>query len=164
MKCRSVKCLLNAGQCGIAFSLLYQMCVCILPLPILGFCLVEVTIPNSGDNILGDAGDENIVLFCEITQDGLEQSTVWSLMVEGQTGQSTIGRGDPGFNITGDPLPGNPGFFFNTNLTILELTADLNNAIIYCGVPATLLAANFTIRLYSEFMLCYSVCRLLLSQ
>ena len=144
------------GLCSLLFSCVYVFS----PLPTLGFGQVTMTIPGSGDNIVGDVGDKNFVLFCELLQDGMEQSTVWSIMVEGQTGQSTINRGDPGFNITGDPIPGNPGFFFNTNLTILELTADLNNAIIYCGVPATLLVANFTIRLYSEFMLCYSVCRL----
>ena len=124
----------------------------------LGFCLVKVTIPNSGDNIVGDVGDENIALFCELTQDGMEQATVWSLMVEGWTGQSTINRGDPGFNITGEPIPDNPGFFFNTNLTILNLTAELNNTVIYCGVPDNLLAANFRIRLYSEFICCATVC------
>ena len=124
----------------------------------LGFCLVKVTIPNSGDNIVGDVGDENIALFCGLLQDGMEQATVWSRMVEGQTGQSTIFRGDPGFNITGEPIPDNPGFFFNTNLTILNLTAELNNTVIYCGVPDNLLAANFRIRLYSEFICCATVC------
>ena len=130
-----------------------------LSIPTSGLSLVAVTIPDSGSTIVGDEGDENIQLFCELTLNGNEQATVWSIMMEGQTGQSPINIGDPGFNITGEPVPGPGHFFFNTNLTILELTADLNSAIIYCGVPGVsgnLLAVNFTIRLYSEFML-YSV-------
>ena len=128
------------------------MCV-FFALPASGFCLVEVTIPDSGSTIEGDVGDENVVLFCELTLNGSEQATAWSIMMEGQSGQTSINRGDQGFNITGDPISGNPGFFFNTNLTILELTADLNNAVIFCGVTDNTRAANFTIRLYSEFVL-----------
>ena len=113
--------------------------------------LVAVTIPNSGSTIVGNEGDENVRIFCELTLNGNEQSTTWSIMMEGQTGQSIITVDNPGFNITGEPIPGPGNFFFNTNLTILELTAGLNNAIIYCGVQDNLLAADFTIRLYSEF-------------
>ena len=127
------------------------MCVCVLVLPTSGFSLVEVTIPDSGSTIVGDEGDEDIQLFCNLTLNGNEQATVWSIMMEGQTTQSTITVVDPAFNITGEPIPGPGNFSFNANLTILELTADLNNAIIYCGVSGNLLAANFTIRLYSEF-------------
>ena len=116
-----------------------------------GLSLVELTIPDSGSTIVGDEGDENIRIFCEITLNGNEQATVWSIMMEGQIGQSPINVGNPGFNITGEPVPGFDSFSFNTNLTILELTAGLNNAIIYCGGIGNLLAANFTIRLYSEF-------------
>ena len=127
------------------------MCVCVFALPTSGFSLVDVTIPDSGATIVGDEGDENIPIFCELTLNGNEQATFWSIMMEGQTGQSPINVDNPGFNITGEPIPGPGNFSFNTNLTILELTAGLNNAIIYCGVTGNLQAANFTIRLYSEF-------------
>ena len=116
----------------------------------LGFCFIQTTIPDSGTDIVGDLGDENIMLFCELTQDGMKQATIWSLMREGQIGQTAITVPDPNFVLTGDPLTNTTGFFLNTNLTILELTEDLNNAILYCGVPDIPLAANFTIRLYSE--------------
>ena len=136
-----------------------QLCYVLLSIPTSGLSLVAVTIPDSGSTIVGDEGDENVPIFCNLTLNGNEQATIWSIMMEGQTSQSPINIGDPGFNITGEPLPGSDVFFFNTNLTILELTAGLNNAVIYCGVPGmggNLLAVNFTIRLYSEFML-YSV-------
>ena len=120
------------------------------PPPFIGFCLFQTTIPESGTNIVGDLGDENITIFCELTQDGMEQATIWALMREGQMGETAITIPDPIFVLTGDPLTSDTRFFLNTNLTILELVEDLNNAVIYCGVPATPLAANFTIRLYSE--------------
>ena len=126
-----------------------HVCSGIFALFALGCCLVEVTIPLSGSNIVGDLGDENITIFCELTQDEMEQATIWALMREGQI-QTPITIPDPNFDLTGDPLTDNTDFFLNTNLTILKLTEDLNNAVIYCGVPATPEAANFTIRLYSE--------------
>ena len=143
------------GSVQIIF-LFCQLCMFLLSIPTSGFNVAGVTIPDSGSTIVGDEGDENVQIFCELTLNGLEQATTWSIMMEGQTGQSLINVDNPGFNITGEPIPGFGSFFFNTNLTILELTADLNNAIIYCGVTGNSLAANFTIRLYSEFML-YSV-------
>ena len=131
------------------------VCVCVLfVLPTSGFNVGAVTIPDSGATIVGDEGDENVQIFCELTLNGNKQATSWSIMMEGQTGQTSINIGDPGFNITGEPIPGAPFFSFNTNLTILKLTADLNNAVIYCGVVGNFLAANFTI---SEFVWCCSV-------
>ena len=48
----------------------------------------------------------------------------------------------------GEPLAGNRTF--RTNLTIIGLTLDLDTDIVFCGISESLMAANFTIRVYGE--------------
>ena len=64
---------------------------------------------------------------------------------------------DPGpisqsrFALSGDTvMSGGFPVTLNTNLTLLELTADLDQATIFCGVADVSVLADFTLRIYSK--------------
>ena len=115
------------------------------PLPS-GYCIPAETIPPSGSNIAGFANEENITVFCEVFNDlNVSQVTRWS---RGDP-LIPINVGDPQFTITGDPISGG-GLTFATNLTIVSLTADLDQMLLFCGVAGNERAATFTMRIYRE--------------
>ncbi len=115
-----------------------------------GYCVIKDSEPEVGSTIELFVGDET-ELFCEVTSPTNQpRVTLWSLMLDGQTDVISIQLGDPLFNITGPPLPDGSGLF-NTNLTIVSATLDLDNAVIYCGSAVDLLAGNFTIRVSGKY-------------
>ena len=118
------------------------------PLPS-GYCIPAETIPPSGSNVAGFENEENITVFCAVFNDNrtLQLVTRW------HRGDSLIPinviPADPDFTITGDPVPG-LALTFATNLTIVSLTADLDQMLLFCGIPGDERAATFTMRIYRE--------------
>ena len=129
-----------------------QVCVVLYmyrPLPS-GYCIPTETIPPSGSNIAGFANEENITVFCEVfNEQNVSQITRWHRAFEGESLISINVVGDTQFTITGDPIPGQ-NLTFATNLTIVNLTADLDQMLLFCGIPGNVRAATFTMRIYRE--------------
>ena len=90
------------------------------------------TIPESGSTVAGGKG-ESVTFYCRVLNEtnGTQVTTEWFIDTRDAGGPQTI-VGGPGSNfvITGEPLP-NPviaGLTYQTNLTILSLTFDLDRA------------------------------------
>ena len=120
---------------------------------ILGFCaLITSIIPEPGSIIVGRENQENITIFCELTLNDDIQATSWHIANEGEPvlDATQITTATPNYIISGDPLAPNSTLTFDTNLTIVSLTADLDRMVIFCGRVGLLDAANFTLRVYSK--------------
>ena len=121
-----------------------------------GYCIPTSTetIPPSGSNIAGFENEENITVFCEVFNDlnhTLQLVTRWHRGFEGDALFPINGiPADPQFTITGDPVPGGGGLIFATDLTIVSLTADLDQMLLFCGISGNERAATFTMRIYRE--------------
>ncbi len=118
-----------------------------------GSCVIKDSQPEIGSTTELFVGDET-ELFCEVTSPTNQpRVTLWSLMLDGQTEVIPIQLDDPLYNITGPPLPDGSGGLFNTNLTIISATLDMDNAVIYCGSGpgVELLVGNFTLRVYGKY-------------
>ena len=112
------------------------------------------TIPESGSTVAGGEG-ESVTFYCRVLNEanGTRVTTEWFIDTRDAGGPQMI-VGGPGSNfvITGEPLP-NPviaGLTYQTNLTILSLTFDLDRANLSCGrggTPPTI-DATFTLRVY----------------
>ena len=104
--------------------------------------------PVSGSIISNVLGAKNIMLFCEISESELIHQTSWFISTENTT-LSLINRDDR-FNLTGNIVMSD-GYTvsLNTNMTIVELTAELDGAVISCGAEGSILG-NFTLRIYSK--------------
>ena len=117
---------------------------------------MQETIPESGSTVIGGEG-ESITFYCRVLNErnGTQVATEWFLERRdaGSSGPQTIIPTQT-FNITGEPVP-NPviaGQTYQTNLTILSLTSDLDRATLSCGrggTPPTI-DANFTLRIYRK--------------
>ena len=125
-----------------------------------GLCAatVESTDPEPGSFIDDFEGTRNISLFCDVRDGADRLQTVWSI----QTAEDVEQGDDPGpidqsrFVLSGDTvMSGGVPVTLNTNLTLLELTADLDQAMIFCGASSTFLLASFTLRIYSEHIIMY---------
>ena len=119
-----------------------------------GLCVgtLESTDPEPGSFIDDFEGARNISLFCDIRDGGNRIQTVWSIQTaedveQGRSSADIFTR----FVLSGD-IVSSGGFDIplNTNLTLLELTADLDQAIIFCGDSINPLLASFTLRIYSK--------------
>ena len=109
--------------------------------------------PASGSVIGNILGTQNIMLFCEVRESGLIQ-TLWLLRTKDdiQNNHQPDSVGDDNrFIFTGDVILSN-GFniHLNTNLTIVEMTAELDGAVIFCGGGDDNFLGNFSLRTYSE--------------
>ena len=120
----------------------------------LGVCFVEESVPESGSTLAGSEGEKNITIFCRVLRGvgGSQMQTEW--FIETPSCPELIVDNDPNFVnyvVAGDTLP-NSRFNSRTNLTILSLTSDLDNAVISCGLAGSpsIRDANFTLRLYSK--------------
>ena len=114
----------------------------------LGVCFVEESVPESGTTLAGSEGEKNITIFCRVLGGvgGSQMQTEW--FIETPSCPELIVDNDPNFVVAGDTLP-NSRFNSRTNLTILSLTSDLDNAVISCGLAGSR-DANFTLKLYSK--------------
>ena len=94
---------------------------------------------------------ESVSFYCRVLREinGTQVATEWFLERIGASGSEII-VGDSNFNITGEPLPND--LSSQTNLTILNLTSDLDRATLSCGRAGTppTIEANFTLRIYSK--------------
>ena len=118
---------------------------------------VEFTDPPSGSVIANFEGTLNATtLTCDVTNSGIRISTTW--FVQGLVGdgfvQTISDEFDPQlFLVSGDPRPNlGPDRTFRNRLTIVNLTAELDGVIIYCGIGQSSESeqANFTVRIYHK--------------
>ena len=113
---------------------------------------MDVSIPPSGGLLEGYEGDQNVTIFCSVTlNDGTEQVTTWSIQREGQSNPTSVINDlrEKTITITSGITSNETDFL--TNFTILSLTLDWHNAIIFCGVASAARAGNFSIKIFSEF-------------
>jgi len=115
--------------------------------------LVVKSDPESGSTLAGSEGEEHITIVCTLLQEagGPQQVTEWFIQRPGQTSPQLILE----FFANFETLPNIANRNFRTNFTILRLTSDLDRAVIYCGLAGIdiVLAANFTLRIYSKCLL-----------
>lgn len=111
-----------------------------------------VTVPENGSTLQGFVGDQNLTVFCGLSEHEdrfeVQQITEWFIRKDHESSFQMITGDTPGFVITGDPFPGGDfnDLTFGTNLTILSLTIDLDNAEILCGIEYIPDVASFFIR------------------
>ncbi len=118
---------------------------CLLSLA--GWCLTAETIPESGAIVAGVENEANILIQCEVrTSTSSQRVTTWFIMRTTDAFAIQISSSNPDFTITGDPVP-NELLLYNTNLTILTLTADFDQAVVFCGETTDRDLGNFTIRI-----------------
>ncbi len=115
-------------------------------LSLAGWCLTAETVPESGAVVAGVENETNILLQCVVrTSTALQRVTAWFIMRTTDASAIQITNDNPEYTITGDPVPDEP-LQYNTNLTILALTADFDRAVVFCGDHTDRDLANFTIR------------------
>ena len=118
----------------------------------LGAALVS---PDSGTTIANVEGTLNAAtLTCNITNQGIQVSTTWSVgNFRGVTGTQVILHdfATELFSIDGDPDPNNPGLTFLNQLTVLNLTSELDGVTVFCGIGNNLQQALFHLRVYCKF-------------
>ena len=54
------------------------------------------------------------------------------------------------FEIGGDPHPDYPDATYLNRLTVLNMTSELDDVILYCGTGAQPRQANFTLKIYRK--------------
>ena len=118
--------------------------------------MADFTNPLSGSVIADFERTENATtITCNIT-DGTQITTQWNL--------ENFENRPPGvlvsivnlpqlFKISGDPRP-DSGTYEN-QLTVLNLTRELDEVIVYCGTGANPREANFLLRIYSKSLTDY---------
>ena len=101
---------------------------------------------------------ESVTFYCRVLDEinGTQVATEWFIQEIGAVSPQTIVRTQSNFNITGEPLPNPviPGQTYQTNLTILSLTFDLDRANLSCGrggTPPTI-DASFILRIYRKYV------------
>lgn len=97
-----------------------------------------------------------LVCHCDNPRINNEQDiTVWNTAnfsgVSGVTG-ILLSTAPELFEFGGDPIPAMPMFNFNNRLTILQLTSDLDEAIVYCGIGGDPQQANFILKIYCKYI------------
>ena len=103
--------------------------------------------PMSG-SIIDINGVENITLFCEVGKDKLVQ-TMWQLLTNNDmlNGQKPVNvLGDDRFILTGDVIVSDGvTTSLNTNMTIVEVTTELEESVLFCGTADSFYLGNFTL-------------------
>ena len=112
--------------------------------------------PASGSFIDNFVGAKNITLFCEVVLESEMVKTEWFLRTEDDiqsNRQPGSLLGDKRFIVTGDVVvSGGVDVSLNTNMTIVEMTAELDGAVMFCGGGDVNFLGNFSLRAYSESM------------
>ena len=103
--------------------------------------------------MIGGEG-ESVTFYCRVLNatNGTQVTTEWFIQRRDADSAQTI-VGSPNFNITGDTLP-NSMIAGQTNLTIQNLTSDLDRANLSCGRGGTppRIDASFILRIYRKSM------------
>ncbi len=111
--------------------------------------MAVLTDPESGSTTTVYAGDE-AHFFCEVQLDNITRVTLWIVELNDGTPAIQVTRNMPGFKLVGPPVVNEP-LFFNTNLTVVNASKDLDNATILCGIAILLDAASFILRVQCEY-------------
>ncbi len=114
-----------------------------------GSCVARITDPESGSTMTVFAGDE-AHFFCEVELNNMTRITLWTVELNDGTPPFQVTRDTPDFKLVGPPVI-NESLFFNTNLTVLNASKDLDNATILCGMATLLDAASFILRVQCEY-------------
>ena len=99
---------------------------------------------------------ESVTFYCRALNEtnGTQVATEWFIQEIDASSPQTIVRTRSNFNITGEPLPIPvvTGQTYQTNLTILSLTSDLDRANLSCGRAGTplIIDASFILRIYRK--------------
>lgn len=93
---------------------------------------------------------EQAKFFCEVTEGGTQRITIWNIQLEGEGDTTQIVLDDPRFNLTGEFIEGDLGLRFNTNLTVLNATPELDNSILYCGTAINPILAFFILQVHGK--------------
>ena len=113
--------------------------------------MVEETIPEVGSTVAGSEG-ERVTFYCRVLNEvsGTQVATEWFIQRIGASSPQTIVR-SANFDLTGGTLP-NSMIAGQTNLTIQNLSSDLDRANLSCGrggTPPTI-DASFILRIYRK--------------
>ena len=93
---------------------------------------------------------------CNISNEGRQISTQWNLRNYGPGDSSSLVAVSNAagaaklIDIGGDPIPGFEGVTYNNQLTVLNLTSELDKVIVFCGTGQQQTLANFTLRIYRK--------------
>ena len=111
--------------------------------------------PDSGTTIANFEGTLNATtLTCNVTFQENQISTTWSVgNFQGVQGIQILNQnlGTELFATGGDPDPNNPGLTYLNQLTILNLTSELDGVTVFCGTGGDLEQALFHLRVYRKF-------------
>ena len=117
---------------------------------------VDFVDPPSGSVIANFEGTISAAtLRCNISNEGRQIGTQWSIEnFGGNPALQRVSDAAPNlFEFGGDLRPGSTTDTFLNRLTIVNITSDLDNAIVYCGTGVERRLANFTVRIYRKFEL-----------
>ena len=98
-------------------------------------------------------------LTCNVTDENENRAvTSWDLgNFRGISRQGfTINLAPELFLLGGDPIPSAPNFTYDNQLTILRLTSELDQVMVFCGLGGSI-EAEFTLRIYRK-CLCIQTC------
>ena len=122
-----------------------------------GLCVVTAdVVPESGSVIGGVVGTQNISLYCDFRNDDTRLATLWFLQTAEDRGagrdRGPIPNPHDKFILSGDVVTeSNISVILNTNLTVLSLTDELDDAIISCVAGVGMSgSADFTLRIYRK--------------
>lgn len=133
-----------------------------------GWCVVQGVSPPSGSLVTNFEGTLNATVFsCNVTTSGLMIEIPTNWIIENFRGISelqiiTNDLAPEVFLLTGNEHLNNPLIPLQNILVILNLTSELDGAIIYCGSGLSPQEANFTLRIYSRLTIANAVTNLVL--
>ena len=112
--------------------------------------------PPSGSVIADFEGTLNATtLTCKVTdpQTGSRAITSWSLgnFRGARLRGFDLDLAPELFLLSGDPIPGVLGATYDNQMTILNLTSELDHVVLYCALQ-DIIVANFTLRIYRELI------------
>ena len=119
----------------------------------LGLGAAQLIDPPSGSVIADFEGTINATTInCVVTdQLGTRAINTWSLGNFRDVPEQgfTLDLAPELFLLGGDPIPNFPDFTYHNQMTILNLTSELDRVVLYCALQ-TEIVANFTLRIYRK--------------
>ena len=122
----------------------------------LGCLGAVVTDPPSGSVVGNFEGAINaIIVTCNVTNElGNRAINTWSVgnFRGARLRGFDLNLAPELFLVGGDPIPSFPSATYDNQMTILNLTSELDHVVLYCGLGGKL-EANFTLRIYRKLTL-----------
>ena len=81
-------------------------------------------------------------LVCDVFRDNQQTTTIWKTGATNSNGIFPLSQSSGSLRVSDNT--------YGNELSILNLTADLDNVIVYCGMEENPMLANFTLRIYSK--------------